>query len=65
LSVTCDRSGFSPGTPVSSTNKTDRHDITEILLKVALSILNQIKPCTRELLLIIQFKEMQKNYFRR
>ena len=23
--------------PVSSTNKTDRHDITEILLKVALS----------------------------
>jgi hypothetical protein len=26
---------FSPGTPVSSTNKTDRHDITEILLKVA------------------------------
>jgi hypothetical protein len=28
---------FSPGTPVSSTNKTDRHDKTEILLKVALS----------------------------
>jgi len=26
---------FSPGTSVSSTNKTDRHDITEILLKVA------------------------------
>ena len=26
-----------PGTPVSSTNKTDRHDITEILLKVALN----------------------------
>ena len=22
---------FSPGTPVSSTNKTDRHDITEIV----------------------------------
>jgi hypothetical protein len=32
---------FSPDTPVSSTNKTDRHDITEILLKVAL---NTIKP---------------------
>ena len=31
----------SPGTPVSSTNKTDRHDINEILLKVAL---NTIKP---------------------
>ena len=27
---------FSPGTLVSSTNKTDPHDITEILLKVAL-----------------------------
>ena len=25
------------GTPVSSTNKTDRHDITEILLKVELN----------------------------
>jgi hypothetical protein len=24
---------FPPGTPVSSTNKTDRHDTTEILLK--------------------------------
>jgi hypothetical protein len=31
---------FSPGTPVSSSNKTDRHDITEILLKVALSTIN-------------------------
>ena len=28
---------FSPGPPVSSTNKTDRHDITEILLIVALN----------------------------
>jgi hypothetical protein len=28
---------FSPGTTVSSTNKTDRHDITEILLKVVLN----------------------------
>ena len=28
---------FSPGTLVSSTNKTDHHDITEILLKVAFS----------------------------
>jgi hypothetical protein len=27
--------------PVSSTNKTDRHDITEILLKVALNTINQ------------------------
>ena len=29
------------GTPVSSTNKTDYHDITEILLKVTLNIINQ------------------------
>ena len=28
---------FSPDTPVSSANKTDRHDINEILLKVALN----------------------------
>ena len=32
---------FSPGTPVSSTNKTDHHDITEILLEVALNTINQ------------------------
>jgi len=28
---------FSPATPISSTNKTDRHDIAEILLKVVLN----------------------------
>ena len=28
------------GTPVSSTNKMDRHDVTEILLKVALNTIN-------------------------
>ena len=27
---------FSPYTPISSTNKTNRHDIAEILLKVVL-----------------------------
>ena len=32
---------FSPGPPVSSTNKTDCHDITEILLKVALNTIKQ------------------------
>jgi len=31
-------------TPVSSTNKTDRHDLTEILLKEALNIIT-ITPC--------------------
>jgi hypothetical protein len=35
---------FSPGTPASSTTNTGRHDIAEILLKVALNIKsNQIE----------------------
>jgi hypothetical protein len=34
---------FSPGNPASSTTKTGRHDIDEILLKVALNTINQIK----------------------
>jgi hypothetical protein len=34
---------FSPGTPPSSTTKGGRHDIVDILLKVALSTINQIK----------------------
>ena len=33
-----------PGTPVSSTNNTD-HDITEILLKVALNTINLSMKC--------------------
>ena len=33
--------GFSPGTLVSPTNKTGSHDITEILLEVALNTINQ------------------------
>jgi hypothetical protein len=32
---------FSPGTPASSTTKTGRHDIAEILLKVALNTINK------------------------
>ena len=34
---------FSPGTPASSTTKTGRHDIAEILLKVALNTKIQIQ----------------------
>ena len=33
---------FFQGTPASSTTKTGRHDITDILLKMALNIINQI-----------------------
>jgi protein involved in ribonucleotide reduction len=35
--MTCDRWWFSHGTLVSSINKTDCHNITEILLKVVLN----------------------------
>ena len=47
INFVCDlrQVGSFPGTPVSSTNKTDRHDITtKILLKVALNIISQTKP---------------------
>jgi hypothetical protein len=36
---------FSPGTPVSSTNNTDHHDITVILSKVALNTINLTQLC--------------------
>ena len=37
---------FSPRIPVSSTNNTDRHDITEILLKVELNTITLILTLT-------------------
>jgi hypothetical protein len=48
---------FSQGTPVSSINKTDCHDITEILLKVALNTINQI------ILLLIQLSNFNAIQF--
>ena len=38
---------FSPGTSVSSTNETDRHDITDIWLKVALKTIT-LTPCKQK-----------------
>jgi len=35
---------FARVTPASPTNKTDRHDVTEIVLKVALNTI--IQPCS-------------------
>jgi hypothetical protein len=46
--VTCDRPVVFPGLSVSSTNKTDRHDITEILLKVALNTIKQTNKQTNQ-----------------
>jgi len=40
LLVTCGRSVILSGTPVCSTNKTDCHDIADILLKVALNTIS-------------------------
>jgi hypothetical protein len=40
--MTCDKLAVFPGfNPVSTTNKTDRHNIAEILLKVALSTISK------------------------
>ena len=47
---------FSLGTPVSSTNKTDRHDIHEIFLKVALNTI------TLTLSLYLKFFDVYSSY---
>ena len=43
---------FSPGIPVSSTNKTDRHYIAEILLKAVFSTVNPLFSWSKSRLLI-------------
>jgi len=43
---------FSPGPPVSSTNKTDCHDITEILFKAKVA-LNTIKQTNDSSIVVI------------
>ena len=49
------------GSPVSSTNKTDRHEITEILLKVAL---NTIKQTNKLFSTIFRLMEMVRVLYR-
>jgi hypothetical protein len=47
---------FFPGPSVSSTNKTDSHDVAEILMKVALDTINQAKTtpeCTNDIATMI------------
>jgi hypothetical protein len=50
---------FSPGTPASSTTKTGRHDIAEILLKVGLNTKNQ-----SNLSFVITMREVQSTHHR-
>ena len=46
--------GFTPGTPVSSTNIADRHDITEILLNVVLNTITLTLTCFQENILTLK-----------
>ena len=52
---------FSPGTLVSSTNKTDRNDITEILLEVALNTIIPILTLHVTLEIWEKARSMQQN----
>jgi len=50
---------FSPGTPASSTTKTGRHDLAEILLKVALNTINQsLKDLQKSLIINISYADI-------
>jgi hypothetical protein len=53
IKVVSDLRGFSPGPPVSSTNKTDSHNVAEILLKVVLNTIKQ--PNERKWLIVHTF----------
>jgi hypothetical protein len=56
---------FSLGTPASSTTKTGCHDIAEILLKVALNTINQIKSNLTNLPVSFIFSEAINFFFRK
>ena len=53
---------FSPGTLVSSTNKTDSHDITDILLKVVLNTIHP-HPLLNFLINSFKFQRIQKIWY--
>ena len=62
---------LSPGTPVSPTNKTDSHDITKILLKVALNTIDITKQfiyaldiCWTDLYGFVVFSIITVKYFK-
>jgi hypothetical protein len=49
---------FSPGSSVSSTNKTDRHNITEILLNAALNTIKRTNKINNTLNVEITLEEI-------
>ena len=51
------------GTPVSSTNKTDCHDITEILSKVALNTIKPNQTIKNTFIDLFQYKHSVNVYF--
>jgi len=53
---------FSLGTPASSTTKTGCHDIAEILLKVALNTINQIKSNLLAIALFVLLQVIASDY---
>ena len=64
MSVTCATSVIFSGTPVSSFNKTDRHDVAEILLKVALNTISQTKATSYVLTICcVQLSQVRGDYF--
>jgi hypothetical protein len=59
---------FSPGTPVSSTNKSDRHDIAKILLKIALNIIKPTCPKNHDFNVSkcwLKTSKLKKDFFKR
>ena len=57
--------GFLKVLTVSSTNKTDRHDVAEILLKVALNTINLtiIPSCPKDLLCVFTLNQFFIDYW--
>jgi hypothetical protein len=53
---------FSPGTPASSTTTTGRHEIVEVLLKVALNTKNQIKSFKQSPVFLSCHRKLHMNF---
>ena len=60
LLVTYDRSWFSPGPMASFTNKSGRHNVTKILLKVVLNIMIKTLFYYNQ---VLNYNKFNKNWF--